>query len=166
MGKMGIKIMGPFRLSMAAPASGQDFMLQGLAVAPQSVQRIVHPIVMTIFAGRQIFGKPLGIVCRAPAMHTGVILVDHVRVGEFLIGGGLFNMAFGGAINLGDVGVGDFIKANMTVFAFQFSMNRSGKLLIVDIEHPFGTGFVEPSHPGKPVAQQTVFRVGHGVGCK
>ena len=75
-------------------------------------------------------------------------------------------MAFGGAIHLGDIGVGNFVKAHMTAFAFQFSMHGGGKLLIVDIKYPFGAGFVIPSHAGESMTQQTVFRIGHSVGCR
>ena len=62
-------------------------------------------------------------------------------------------MAFSGAIHLGDIGVGNFIKAYMTAFTFQLSMHGGGELLVIDIKYPFGTGFVIPSHTGESMTQ-------------
>lgn len=72
-------------------------------------------------------------------------------------------MAFGGTINLFDIGVRDFIEADMTIFTFQFAMNGSGKLFIVDVKNPFGPVFIISSDAGISMAQQAVFRVGNGI---
>ena len=99
-------------------------------------------------------------------MYAGLIFVNHVRVRKFLIGGGLFNVALGSAINFFDIGVGDFVKAHMTVFAGQFAMNRGGKLLVINIKNPLGSFLVVPADAGIAMAQQAVARVRNGIGAK
>jgi hypothetical protein len=85
---------------------------------------------------------------------------------KFLIGRGLLDVAFGGAINLFNVGVRDFVEADMAIFTFQFAVNGAGILLIVDVENPFGPAFIIPSDAGIAMAQQAVFRVGNGIGSE
>ena len=51
MGKMGVKILGPTFFGVTADTTGQGFMGQGLAFAPHPVQRDIHAICVTIFAG-------------------------------------------------------------------------------------------------------------------
>ena len=68
-------------------------------------------------------------------------------------------MAFGGAIDFFDIGVGYFVQAHMTVFAGQFAMNRGGELLVIDIKNPLGSLFVIPPDAGITMAQQAVARV-------
>jgi len=75
-------------------------------------------------------------------------------------------VALGGTINLLDIGVRNFVEADMTIFAFQLAMNGSGKLFIVDIKNPFSPGFIISSNAGVSVAQQTILRVGKGIGSK
>ena len=82
---------------------------------------------------------------------------------KFLIGGGLLDVAFGGTIHFLDVGVRDFIEADMTIFTFQFAVNGAGKLFIVDVKNPFGPAFIIPADAGISMAQQAVFRVGNGI---
>ena len=72
-------------------------------------------------------------------------------------------MAFGGTINLFDIGVRYLIEADMTVFTLQFAVNGSGKFFIVDIKNPFGSALIVSADAGIAMAQQTIFRVGNGV---
>ena len=75
-------------------------------------------------------------------------------------------MAFGGAINLLDIRVGNLVEADMAVFALQFAVNGGGKFFIVDIKNPFGPAFIISSDAGIPVAQQTILRIGYGIGTQ
>ena len=50
------------------------------------VQLVVHAIFVAVFAGGQIFGKKFGIFGRSGAMDAGIEFLNHVAVGEFLIG--------------------------------------------------------------------------------
>lgn len=164
--KMGVKILGPFLLGVTADAAGQGFIGQSRAVAPHPVQRDVHAIAVAVFAGGQILGKRFGIVGRSGPMDAIIKFLDHVDMRKFLIGGGLLYVAFGGTINFLDIGVRDFIEADMTIFTFQFAVNRAGKLFIVDVKNPFGPAFIKSSDAGISMAQQAVFRVGKGVGSE
>jgi hypothetical protein len=87
-------------------------------------------------------------------------------VGKFLIGGRLFYVALGGAINFFDIGVGYFVKTHMAVFTGQFAMNRGRKLLIINIKNPLGSFFVVPADAWIAMTQQAIARVGNGIGSK
>ena len=73
-------------------------------------------------------------------------------------------MALGGAIYFFDIGVGNFIKTHMAVFAGQFSMNRGGKFFIINIKDPLGSLFVVPANAWITMAQQAIARVRDGIG--
>ena len=148
MGKVGVKILGPIFLRVTADTAGQGFIGQRIAFAPYTVQRIVHAIVMTVLAGWQIIRKRFRIFGLSIAMYAGFVLFDHVCMRKFLKGGRLLDVAFGGTINLADIGMRYFVKPDMAVFAFYFAMHRSGKLIVIDIEDPFCSGFIEPSDTG------------------
>ena len=75
-------------------------------------------------------------------------------------------MTFGGTVDLFDIGVRYFIKADMTIFTFQFAMNGSGIFFVVDIKNSFGPAFIISSDAGISMAQQTVSRVGDGICSK
>ena len=72
-------------------------------------------------------------------------------------------MAFGGTINLFDIGVRYLVEADMTIFTPQFAVDGGGKFFVVDIKDPFGSGFIIPADAGISMAQQTIFRVGNGI---
>jgi hypothetical protein len=75
-------------------------------------------------------------------------------------------MAFGGTIHLVDIGVRDFVEADMAILTFQLTVNGTGILLVVDIKNSFGPAFIVSSDAGISMTQQTVFRVGNGIGSK
>ena len=162
--KMGIEILGPFLLGVTADAARQGFIRQGRAVAPHPVQLDIRVIAVAVFAGGQILGKRFGRFDGSGPMHAGLKFFDHVDMGEFLICGRLFYMAFGGAINLLDIRVRYFIETDMTIFAFQFTVNGPGKLFTIDIKDPFDSALIISSHAGIAMAQQTVFRIRDGIG--
>ena len=164
--KMGVKILGPIFLRVTADTAGQGFIGQGCAVAPHPVQQGVHAVAVTVFAGGQILGKRFGVCGRSGSMDTGLKFIDHVDMGKLLVGRGLLQVAFGGTINLGDIGVRDFIEADMTIFTFQFAVNGSGIFFVVDIKNSFDPAFIKSSDAGISMAQQTVSRVGNGIGSK
>jgi hypothetical protein len=166
MGKMGVKILGPAFLRMAADAACQGFIGQSRTVAPHSLQRHVQAIAVAVFAGWQILGKRFGLIDRSGPMDTGLKFLNHVDMRKFLIGRGLLYVTFGGTINLLNIGVRYFIEADMTIFTLQFAVNGAGKLLIVDVKNPFGPAFIISSDAGISMAQQTVFRVGNSIGPK
>ena len=75
-------------------------------------------------------------------------------------------MACGGTINLFDIGVRYFIEADMAILTFQFSVNGSGILLVVDIKNSFGPAFIISSDAGISMAQQAIFRIGNSIGSR
>jgi hypothetical protein len=166
MGKMGVKIFGPAFLRVTADTARQGFIGQGRAVAPHPFQRAVHAIGVAIFAGGQILGKRFGLLRRSASMDTGLEFLNHVDVGKFLIGRGLFYVAFGGTIYLFDIGVRYLVEADMTIFTLQLAVNGSGKFFIVDIKNPFDPALIISSDAGIAMAQQTIFSVGNGICSK
>jgi hypothetical protein len=166
MSKMSVKIFGPVLLGVAADTPGQGFPGQGFASAPHAFRGGVHAIRVTVFAGGQILGIRFGIFGRPGPMDAGLKFFDHVDVGKLLIGGRFFYMAFGGTINLLDIRVRNFIETDMTILAFQFAMNGSGKFFAIDIKNPFDAALIESSHTGIAMAQQTVFRIRNGIGSR
>jgi hypothetical protein len=75
-------------------------------------------------------------------------------------------VALGGTINLLDIGVRNFVEADMTIFTFQLAMNGAGKLFIVDVKNSFGPAFIISSDAGITVAQQAISRVRYGIGSE
>ena len=55
-------------------------------LAPRPIQLVVHAVGVAVFAGRQILGERLGVLFRPGAMNTGIEFLDHVGMGEFLVG--------------------------------------------------------------------------------
>ena len=84
--KMGVKILGPFLRGVTADTAGQGLIGQGLAFARHALQRDIHAIRVTIFAGGQVLGKGFGFCGRSGSMDTGLKFFNHVDVGKFLIG--------------------------------------------------------------------------------
>ncbi len=75
-------------------------------------------------------------------------------------------MAFGGAVHLLDIGVRDFVQADMAVFTLEFSVNRAGILLLVNVIDTLLAGLIVPAHVGIAMAQQAVFRIGTVSDCE
>ena len=115
---------------------------------------------MTIFAGPQIFRKGILVLRGSPAMEACTLLSNHVGMGKFLMGRRLFDMAFGRAVHLVDIGVRDSVQTDMAVFALDLSVNRARVILRVNVIDALFAGLIVTTHVGIAMAQQAVFGIG------